>query len=127
VPNNGGGDDRPNQIGSVQAGGSLHHFFNTAAFVPQPTGTIGNVQRNSLYGPHFRHVDIALTKNFPVTERTNLQFTAQSFNLSNTPSYIIPNTNSGNQQLGNTAFGTVTNYDPNYNPRQYQFALKLQF
>jgi hypothetical protein len=71
-------------------------------------------------------VDIALTKKFPVTERINLQFTAQSFNLSNTPSYIIP-LGSGNAQLGNPAFGTVTNYDPNYNPRQYQFALKLQF
>ncbi|WP_263353413.1 hypothetical protein [Acidicapsa acidisoli] len=57
---------------------------------------------------------------------TDLQFTAQSFNVSNTPSYIIP-LGSGNAQLGNAAFGTVTNYDPNYNPRQYQFALKFQF
>ena len=126
VPNNGGGRDRPDQIGSVRAGGSLHNFFNTSAFVPQPTGTVGDVERNSLFGPHFRHVDIALTKKFPVTERTDLQFTAQAFNLSNTPSYIIP-LGSGNAQLGNTAFGTVTNYDPNYNPRQYQFALKYQF
>jgi hypothetical protein len=126
VPNNGGGRDRPDQIGSVRAGGSLHTFFNTAAFVPQSTGKIGDVERNSLFGPHFRHVDIALTKKFPVTERTDLQFTAQSFNVSNTPSYIIP-LGSGNAELGNTAFGTVTNYDPNYNPRQYQFALKFQF
>ena len=126
VPNNGGGRDRPNQIADPRGNRSLSKFFNTAAFAPQPTGTIGNVQRNSLFGPNFRHVDLSLFKDFAVTERVNVQFRAESFNISNTPSYIIP-LGSGNAQLGNTAFGTVTNFDPNYNPRLYQFALKAQF
>jgi hypothetical protein len=126
VPNNGGGRDRPNQIADPHGNRSLHQFFNTAAFAPQPTGTIGSVQRNSLYGPNFRHIDLSLFKDFPVREGLNVQFRAESYNISNTPSYIIP-LGSGNAQLGNTAFGTVTNFDPNYNPRLYQFALKLQF
>ncbi len=126
VPNNGGGRDRPNQIADPRGNRSLHQFFNTAAFAPQPTGTIGNVQRNSLYGPNFRHVDLSIFKDFPVTESLNVQFRAESFNISNTPSYIIP-LGSGNAQLGNPDFGKVTNYDPNYNPRLYQFAVKLQF
>ncbi len=126
VPNNGGGRDRPNQIGDARGSRSLFQFFNTAAFAPQPTGTIGNVSRNSLFGPNYRHVDLSLFKDFPIYERVNLQFRAESFNISNTPSYIIP-LGSGNAQLGNPAFGTVTNFDPNYNPRLYQFALKASF
>ena len=44
---------------------TLTEFFNTAAFAPQPLGTIGNTQRNSLFGPDFRHVDLSIFKNFP--------------------------------------------------------------
>jgi hypothetical protein len=97
------------------------------AFAPQPLGTIGNTQRNSLFGPHFRDVDLSVFKNFPVTERMNLQFRVESFNISNTPNFFIGNNNTGNQQFGNAAFGSITQTDPGYNPRQYQFALKAQF
>jgi hypothetical protein len=128
VPANGGGNDRPNTIMDPRLGHkTLSHFFNTAAFAPQPLGTIGNTQRNSLFGPDFRHVDLSLFKNFPVTERVNLQFRVETFNISNTPNFFIANNNSGNQSFGNAAFGTVSATDPNYVPRQYQFALKAQF
>jgi hypothetical protein len=128
VPQNGNGNDRPNTIADPRSGPhSLSHFFNTAAFAPQPLGTIGNTQRNSLVGPHFRHVDLSLFKNFPVTERVNMQFRVETYNISNTPNLFIANNNSSNQEFGNASFGTVSATDPNYVPRQYQFALKLQF
>jgi hypothetical protein len=128
VPQNSGGQDRPNTIGDPRISNkSISHFFNTAAFAPQPLGTIGNTQRNSLSGPHFRHVDLSLFKNFPVTERVNMQFRVESFNISNTPNFFLPNNNSANQSFGNAAFGTISATDPNYTPRQYQFALKFQF
>ena len=127
TPLNNGGNDRPNQIADGRGPKTLDHWFNTAAFVPQPLGTVGNAVRNSLFGPRFRHVDMSLFKDFPVTERVNVQFRAEAFDISNTPDYYIPNNNSANQTLGNPSFGTVTNYDPNYNPRQFQFALKAQF
>jgi hypothetical protein len=127
VPNNNGGADRPNQVVPDARGNrSLHQFFNTAAFAPQPTGTVGTARRNSLFGPNFRHVDLSLFKDFPVKEGLNVQFRAESYNISNTPSYIIP-LGFPNAVLGNPAFGTVTNYDSNYTPRLYQFALKVQF
>jgi hypothetical protein len=72
-------------------------------------------------------VDLSLFKNFPVTERVNLQFRAEAFDISNTPDYYIPNNNSGNQELGNATYDTVTASDPNYTPRELQFALKVQF
>ncbi len=128
VPQNSGGNDRPDTIGSTTISHkSLNEYFNTAAFAPQPLGTIGNTQRNSMVGPNFRHVDLSLFKDFPVTERVNLQFRVESFNISNTPNFYIANNNSGNQSLGNAAFGTISATDPNYTPREYQFVLKAQF
>ena len=127
VPVNNPGPDRPDTIANPKLSHtSLHEYFNTAAFAPQPLNTVGNTERNSLFGPHFRHVDASIFKDFAVTERVNLQFRAEAFDISNTPSYIITQ-GSGNAQLGNSAFGTVSAYDPNYNPRLIQFALKAQF
>ncbi len=126
VPNNGGGRDRPNTLFNPRGNKSNAEFFNIAAFAPQPTGTVGNTPRNSLFGPDFRHVDLSLFKNFPVTERLNLQFRAEAYNISNTPSFIFP-LGDGSVELGSTNFGKVSNFDPNYTPRLYQFALKAQF
>ena len=128
VPQNSGGSDRPNTVGNAHLSHkTLSKFFNTAAFAPQPLGTIGNTQRNSMTGPDFRHVDLSLFKNFPVGERLNVQFRVESFNISNTPNFFVANNNSGNQEFGNAAFGTISATDPNYTPRQYQFVLKFQF
>jgi hypothetical protein len=127
TPQNSGGQDRPNQIMDARLGHkTLTHFFNTAAFAPQPLGTVGNAQRNSLFGPNFRHVDLSLFKTFPVTERLGIQFRAESYNISNTPNFYMPNGNSGDA-FGNSAFGQISATDPNYTPRQYQFALKALF
>lgn len=128
VPQNSGGNDRPNTIGNPRlAHKTLGEFFNTAAFAAQPLGTIGNTERNSLFGPQFRHVDLSLFKNFALTEHANLQFRIEAFNISNTPNFYIANNNSSNQSFGSASFGTVSATDPNYTPRQYQFALKAQF
>ncbi len=128
TPQNAGGADRPNQIADPRSGHkTLERFFNTDAFAPQPLGTVGNVQRNSMFGPNFRHVDLSIFKDFPVTERMKVQFRAESFNISNTPSFYMPNNNSSGQSFGNAGFGQITQTDPNYVPREFQFALKLQF
>ncbi len=128
VNQNSGGADRPNTIGSTSVSNkSIHEFFNTSAFAPQPLGTIGNTQRNSLIGPNFRHVDLSLFKDFPATERLDIQFRVESFNISNTPNFYIANNNSANQTFGNASFGTISATDPNYVPRQYQFVLKAIF
>ena len=127
TPQNNGGPDRPNIVGNPKVGHpTLSQYFNTAAFAPQPLGTVGTTQRDVLFGPHFRHIDMSVFKDFHLTERVGLQFRAEAYNISNTPSYIILD-GSGNVQLGNSAFGSVSNADPNYNPRQFQFALKTQF
>ena len=127
TPQNNGGQDRPNQIADPRVGHkTLSHFFNTAAFVPQPLGTVGTAQRNSVFGPDFRHVDLSLFKTFAITERVGVQFRAESYNIANTPNFYMPNGNAGDG-LGNAGFGTISQTDPNYTPRQFQFALKALF
>jgi hypothetical protein len=127
TPLNGGGNDRPDQLGDARIGSpNISHFFDTTKFAPQPLGTVGNAERNSLFGPHFRHVDLSLFKNFPVTERLNLQFRVETFNVSNTPNFYLANGQPGDQ-FGNSAFGQIAQTDPNYTPREFQFVLKAQF
>ena len=127
TPINNGGTDRPNQLHAASlATHPLSHYFDTTAFVPQPLGTIGTTQRNDVFGPHYRHVDLSLFKDFRVLERATVQFRAETFNISNTPSYQLTQ-GSGNVELGNSAFGSVTAVDSNYTPRLVQFALKATF
>jgi hypothetical protein len=76
--------------------------------------------------PDFRHVDLSIFKDFPLTERVKVQFRAEAFNNFNTPNFYIGNGSTA-ASFGNTAFGTVSQTDPNYTPREYQFALKAHF
>jgi hypothetical protein len=115
--------DRPNVVGSTSiANQNLAHWFNTAAFAPQAFGTYGDVGRNTLYGPPQRRIDLSLFKNFQIREFGTLQFRAESYNLTNTPSFSNP---SG--ALGSPSFGTISSINAASTPRQIQLALKLQF
>jgi hypothetical protein len=98
-------------------------FFRASAFVPQAPGTLGNERRNPLHGPHFRHWDMSLFKDFPVYRETRLQFRAEAFNIANQASFSNPTTS-----LGTAAtFGALTSTLPSYQPRLVQLALKYQF
>jgi hypothetical protein len=70
-------------------------------------------------GPGYRALDVMLGKTFPIKETLRLEFRAEAFNVTNTPSLGAPNTS-----FGNAAFGTITRA---FDPRVFEFALKLQF
>jgi hypothetical protein len=116
---NAGGADRPNRIGSgvLSSGQSIYHWFDTSAFVTQPQFTYGNAGRNILFGPDLSNLDLSLSKSFAITERTRLQFRAESFNFTNTPAFGQPAATTN--ALG---AGAITSAG---NPRQIQFGLKL--
>lgn len=124
----GGNTDRPDRVSDPNlstpgVGGSGSHFwFNPAAFAPQPLGTLGNEGKNQMYGPHFRHFDLSIFKNFKIYEHQTLQFRTEFFNLTNTGSFANPG-----GTLGQPNFGRVTNVSQNYTPRQIQFVLKYLF
>jgi len=125
----GGNTDRPNIIGdpNVSNPSVSGFFFNPAAFALQPLGAIGNVGKNTLFGPHFRHFDFSIFKNFKVTEGSTVQFRAEFFNLFNQASFGNPGVNNGNNNISSSTFGKISTVSTNYTPRQIQFVLKYIF
>jgi Carboxypeptidase regulatory-like domain/TonB dependent receptor len=93
-------------------------FFNTAVFTTTPQFAIGNASRNPVRGPAYRNLDLALVKKTKLSERTNLEFRAEVFDLTNTPAFAQPN-----GSFGSPAFGTITSTTTD--PRVIQFALRL--
>lgn len=78
-------------------------YFNPNAFL-QPTvsipngsggntiyGTYGNVKRDSLLGPHLTNLDFSAAKTTKLTEKLNLEFRAEFFNLLNHTNFLTPN------------------------------------
>jgi hypothetical protein len=121
--NPGEGSDRPNQLHAAEVGTpTIASYFNTTAFASQTPGTPGSGRKNPLYGPPYRHLDFGLAKTVPIHENIDLRFRAESFNLANQANVAAPN-----HVVGQSNFGTITSTSPNYNPRQYQFVLKVEF
>ena len=66
-------------------------YLNGNAFADPPLGTFGTLGRNAIFGPHYRNMDFALTKDTPLTERLKLQLRAEFFNIFNHPNFALPN------------------------------------
>ena len=99
-------------------------WLNPAAFgVPQNadgTYRYGNLGRNSLVGPGFFNLDASLAREFLIDERRRLQLRWEVFNVTNHPSYGLPNS-----VLGSEDFGTIRSTFST--PRQMQFGVKVTF
>ena len=107
-------------------------------WLPQPArqGTLG---RNALRGFGFAQLDLSLRRRFALTERVNLQFRTDIFNLFNRPNFGDPisDLNSGlfgrstamfGRSLGSNvgSVGLNSIYQTG-GPRTMQMSLKLQF
>ena len=115
-----GANDRPNLVGNPELSNQTTlQWFNTAAFGFPAPGTFGNAGRNILDGPGFQNVNASLVKNTALSERVNLQFRAEVFNLFNHPNFNLPD-----NFLGSPTFGRITSAR---DPRHIQFGLKLLF
>ena len=113
--------------------------FNPAAFaVPQPNrqGTLG---RNGLRGFSLSQLDMAVRRQFNLSDRTNFQLRLEAFNLLNHPNFGNPISNLSDPQFGrSTAMlgsslgngGLSGGLNPLYQvggARSLQIALKVQF
>ena len=56
--------------------------FNTAAFKTPVFGNLGTSSRNMLKVPGIKNVDFSAAKNFAIRESCQLQFRAESFDIS---------------------------------------------
>ena len=80
----------PNFTAPVVLGGpSL--YFNPNSFIQPLAGTYGNAGRNTLTGPALVETDLSIAKKLAFSERLNLQFRAEFFNILNHTNFNTPN------------------------------------
>jgi len=100
------------------------------AFAVQPFGRPGNLGRNTFTGPEYFDTNVSLLKNTRFTERINLQFRAETYNVFNRVQFENPSA-AGNTLASPGTFGqslaTQTQPDGTTSARQIQLALKLIF
>src|SRR6266571_5922680 len=88
-------------------------------WVSRHNSSWGLAPRGVITGPGYASLDLGLAKFTPISERLNLEFRAESFNLLNRPNFDLPN-----RQFGTQTFGEIFSAN---DPRELQFALKLHF
>jgi hypothetical protein len=112
--------------------GSPDQYFNPAAFVLPPQGTLGNAGRGTLIGPNLRTLDVSLAKVLKLPflgEQGRLQFRAEAFNVANHANFGSPSliafAGAAQNERPFSTFGrirfTVTS------SRQVQLALRVSF
>lgn len=122
--------------------------INPAAFTDAPTDPVtgdalrqGTLGRNVLRGFGATQWDLALHRGFNLTEKFNLQFRAEFFNVLNHPNFANPNVTLGIPGFGRPTMmlgralsqgpgGGRGGFSPLFQlggPRDIQFALRLQF
>ena len=114
--------------------GTTENWINPAAFTAVPDSGYGDAPRNITRGPNLWQTDLGLSKRIPLSERVQLQFRCEAFNLFNRAQYSLPleeiwmppsatapaSIEPQVSTASTTPIGTGT-------PREIQFALRLQF
>ena len=95
-------------------------WFNPAAFATPAAFTFGNVGRNTVYGPGLQTLDLAMQREFNVTENVKFQFRAEFFNALNHINLGTPN-----RFVNTPQFGTIT--EAATPGREIQFGARLSF
>jgi len=105
--------------------GTPDRWFDPGAFQLARQGTFGNVSRGSLRGPNLVDFDTSLFKKFRISERWNVQFRGEAFNLFNHSNFAVPNQVVFTGASFSSSGGQVTYTSTS--SRQLQLALKLLF
>lgn len=121
---NTGGTDRPIVTGdpNLPSGErTIQRWFDTSAFSSAPQFSAGNIGPSLMHGPSQRRMDFSIFKDLRLAGLTRLQLRAEVYNLTNTPSFGLPD-----NQFGSTGFGSISSTG-NSIPRQMQFGVKYLF
>ncbi len=123
--------DRPNSTGQSPAlsNRTTARWFDTEAFINPPDFTYGNLGRTlpDVRSPGTVNLDLSLLKTTLITERVNLQFRAEAFNVMNHVNLGLPGAGfvaGANGKNSSGSFGVISSARE---PRQIQFGLKLRF
>jgi hypothetical protein len=94
---------------------------NPAFFQNPGAGTYGSLQLTPIDGPGYWNLDMGFIKRTNITERVNIEFRAEIFNVLNHTNFFI---SGETQDINSQSFGQLTG---TFDPRILQFALKLNF
>jgi hypothetical protein len=120
---------RPNLIGNAcydngmsrSRNDKITNWLNAAGFQEAANYTQGSAPRTlTCRADGIKNTDLSALKSFTITERVNLQFRSEFFNIFNRTRFGAPNTT-----YGSSSFGAVTS--TLNTPRIIQFGLKLSF
>jgi hypothetical protein len=128
LPRSGGAGQRPDIVSGCSLNpvlGGPDQYFDPNCFALPAAGTLGNVPRNTIIGPGFMTLDMAIFKNIPFGAGRRLQFRAEGFNVTNHVNFGLPASTVFNSagRVGNA--GQITSIVGT--ARQFQFGLKLEF
>ena len=88
-------------------------------------GCTGNLGRNTFEGPGLFAADMTLSKIFKFTERVNMKFEAQAFNIFNRANFLLATQGGGaHNKITDSAFGQAAG---TLNARNMQLGLKINF
>jgi hypothetical protein len=131
TPDGNTNNQRPDLVPGVSltppGGQSVGAWINPTAFATPAPGTWGNAPRNLLRAPGAWQIDMGVSKRLLFTERVQLQFRTDIFNIFNHPQYASPNADVSAKGFGQIA--STINIGPvgTGTARQVQFALRLGF
>ena len=95
-------------------------WLNPNSFTAPPAYTFGNSARNSVYGPGLETTDLAVVRNFSVTEKTRFEARAEFFNALNHTNLGTPN-----RFVNTSSFGSIT--EAATPGREIQLSARLSF
>jgi len=98
----------------------LNRYLDTTAFVRPARGEIGTSGVGVLIGPGLWVTDVSVIKDTAITERWNVQFRAEFFNLFNHANFANPIADVTSPAFGR--IGSTVGF-----PRQVQFGVRLQW
>jgi hypothetical protein len=99
---------------------NAQQWFNPAAFAVPAAYTFGNAGRNTVYGPALQTADLAMVRDFDITERWRFQIRGELFNALNHANLGTPN-----RFVNTPQFGTIT--EAATPGREAQLSARLSF
>jgi hypothetical protein len=113
------GATHEDQTTSGSVGSRIDNYLNRDAFVSSGT-RFGNLGRNTVIGPDQKRVDLSISKVTRLMSSRSLEFRAEIYNVTNTPTFRNPV-----RDIASATFGRITR--TRGGPRVVQLGLKFRF
>ena len=99
----GGPAQRPDQVRDPNLPGgdrSVERWFDTSAFALPSLFSFGSAPRNSVLGPGYASVDLAVARTWTLAAARRLELRLEIFNLLNHANFDLPNRTFGTPNFG---------------------------